>query len=259
MTLAPLTVSDTAPTAGAAPLFGANLSVSLIEDLAARGWAHAPGALEPDLARALRAEALAMAADGALAEARIGRGEAERRDRAVRRTAIAWMDGRSPAQRAFLDGCEAMRTAINRALFAGLFEFEAHYAVYPPGGFYARHLDAFAPPPVAAGPNAVMGRTAARSRVVSMVVYLNEGWTPDDGGELAVWERFTRAPDGRADLRALDGVPPAGVIAPEMGSVALMLSEAIPHEVRPAAATRCAIAGWWRVNASIGGVVDPAR
>jgi hypothetical protein len=27
-----------------------------------------------------------------------------------------------------------------------------------------------------------------------------------------------------------------------------MLSEDIPHEVRPAAATRYAIAGWWRVN-----------
>jgi hypothetical protein len=43
MTLASHAVSDTA----AASLFGGNLSASLIEDLAARGWAHAPAALEP--------------------------------------------------------------------------------------------------------------------------------------------------------------------------------------------------------------------
>ena len=37
-----------------------------------------------------------------------------------------------------------------------------------------------------------------------------------------------------------------------------MMSEQIPHEVRPAFAPRHAIAGWWRVNASLGGIVDPS-
>lgn len=243
----------------APPLFGANLSASLVEGLAARGWACAEAALPADLACGLRADALAFAEAGTLKEAHIGRGESERRARGVRRTFISWLDGASPAQRAFLEGCEALRLEINRRLFAGLFEFEAHFAVYPPGGFYARHLDAFAPPPVQAGPNAHLGRPASRSRVVSMVVYLNDGWTEDQGGELAVWESVPRDEDGRADLDALDGAPPAALIAPLMGTVVLMLSEAIPHEVRPAHAQRVAIAGWWRVNASIGGVVDPLR
>ena len=38
-----------------------------------------------------------------------------------------------------------------------------------------------------------------------------------------------------------------------------MLSEDIPHEVRLSNAERYAIAGWFRVNASVGGGLDPAR
>ena len=36
-----------------------------------------------------------------------------------------------------------------------------------------------------------------------------------------------------------------------------MLSEAIPHEVRLSHAVRYAIPGWFRVNASVGGALDP--
>jgi SM-20-related protein len=36
-----------------------------------------------------------------------------------------------------------MRLALNARLFLGLFDFEAGYAVYPPGGFFTRHVDSF--------------------------------------------------------------------------------------------------------------------
>jgi SM-20-related protein len=95
--------------------------------------------------------------------------------------------------------------------------------------------------------------------VVSLVAYLNEVWEAPDGGRLAVWEAAPLDAEGRPDLVRLDAVPPAAELDPRGGSLALMLSERIPHEVRPAAAERAAIAGWWRVNASVGGVVDPPR
>ena len=38
--------------------------------------------------------------------------------------------------------CKRMRLAINRHLMLGLFEFEAQFLRYPPGGFYLRHVDA---------------------------------------------------------------------------------------------------------------------
>ncbi len=249
------------PAHAPAPFFGPNLEADLIAGLAERGWVYAPKALEPELVAALRADALARDAAGATRAGRIGRARAEHREDAVRRARIAWLDGATPAQARFLEGCEALRVAINRALFAGLFEFEAHFAVYPEGGFYKRHLDAFARPAPGgeAGPAAALGAQAGRSRVISLVAYLNERWDEADGGRLAVWETCPIGPDGRADLAALDGVAPAAEIAPEPGALALMMSETIPHEVRPAFAPRIAIAGWFRVNASVGGVVDPLR
>ncbi|MGJ3230857.1 MAG: 2OG-Fe(II) oxygenase [Oceanicaulis sp.] len=241
-----------------APLFGSNLTASLIEGLAERGWAHAPNALDPELVDALREEAELMDHAGETHDGRIGRGADETRRLKVRKTRIAWLDGSSPAQRRYLGGAEALRQALNEAFFLGLFEYEAHFAVYPPGGFYARHLDAFRMER-GAGAAAGLGVRAGRSRVVSMVTYLNRSWAEADGGRLAIWDGAPEGADGRPDLAALDTVPPAAEIAPEGGGVVLMLSETIPHEVRVSHADRYAIAGWFRVNASIAGGLDPAR
>ena len=215
-----------------AALFGGNLSAALIAGLAAAGWAHAEQAIEPELIDALNTDLDRIIEADAIRAARIGRGEVEMKAPRIRKTQIAWMDGSSQAQRDFLAGADAMRLEINRRLFLGLFEFEAHYALYPEGGFYARHLDAFA-----GGP---------RARVVSMVAYLNRGWGEQDGGELAVW----RDPRDEGD--------PVALIRPEAGSVVVMLSEEIPHAVRAARRDRRAIAGWWRVNPGVGGALDPA-
>lgn len=151
-----------------------------------------------------------------------------------------------------------MRLALNQALFAGLFEFEAHFARYPEGGFYARHLDAFRPDQRAL-PNAGLGAMARRSRVVSLVAFLNADWGEEDGGELVLWDAVAPGAGDGVDLAALEHVTPAAVLKPEAGGLVLMMSETIPHEVRPARRERLAIAGWWRVNASIGGVIDPLR
>jgi SM-20-related protein len=239
-----------------APLLGPNRLASLVEDLAGNGFAVARDALSSSLVADLRAEALMLAEKDALREARIGRGLREVKARSVRQASISWLDGRSEAQRSFLAGCEDLRLAINRRLFAGLFEFEAHYAVYPQGGFYAPHLDAFGPAPVPAS-RAGFGRTAGRSRVVSLVTFLNETWHEDDGGALAIWRDAPLNEGGRLDLTRLSGTVPDALIQPEGGTLVLMLSEHIPHEVRPTARQRLGLAGWFRVNASIGGLVDP--
>ncbi|MGB3626685.1 MAG: 2OG-Fe(II) oxygenase [Henriciella sp.] len=126
---------------------------------------------------------------------------------------------------------EGLRTSLNRELMLGLFEMEVCFAVYPPGGFYDRHLDSFA---------------GARNRVVSLVAYLNEDWDEACGGALAVW------PEG-ADEEA----PPAARIIPEGGGVMLMLSEAIPHSVEVTHEKRLGMAGWWRVNQSGMDRIDP--
>lgn len=115
-------------------------------------------------------------------------------------------------------------------LFLGLFEFEAQYLVYPPGGFYARHVDSLA---------------GARNRLVSLVLYINRNWEPAHGGELDIWS----GPD--------DPGPPVATVEPRAGTILLMLSEQIPHRVRTANSVRRVVAGWFRVNGSVAGRVDP--
>lgn len=106
---------------------------------------------------------------------------------------------------------------MNRHLFLGLDSFESHLALYQPGNFYRRHTDAF---------------RGERNRVVSLVAYLNEGWQPDQGGELVLY------PDNLAPIK----------VTPEIGTVVLFLSEEIPHEVLVTQRTRFGVAGWFRVR-----------
>lgn len=188
--------------------------------LAETGWAVALDVVPPALAADLAAESAAFHVAGRLTPAGVGRAEDFTLARAIRRDKTRWLARESAVQAAYLDVMETVRLALNRSLFLGLFSYEAHYAVYEPGGFYARHLDAF---------------KGARNRVVSTVFYLNEAWSEGDGGELAVFSHD-------------EAREPVARIAPELGTLAIFLSEDIPHEVCPALRARYSIAGWFRVN-----------
>lgn len=199
----------------------------LIAGLVDHGWAVAPGFFPADLVAGLAAEAEALDQAGALAAAGIGRDGAA--EPTVRAAHIHWLDGDTAPRRRWLAAMEHLRLALNRALFLGLFEYEGHYAVYPPGAFYRRHVDSLA---------------GARNRLVSAVAYLDTDWRWADGGQLRIWDRSGAL---------------AAEVAPEAGTLALFLSEEIPHEVRPTRRRRHAVPGWFRCNASIAGRVDPPR
>ena len=204
----------------------------LIEALARDGFAVAPALFDYGLVDRLQAAAELRESSGALARAAIGREAGRNLETRVRNVEACWLDSSDAADAEFLGLAEQVRVAINRRLFLGLFEFEAQLLVYPPGGYYKRHLDSFA---------------GARNRIVSLVAYLNREWQEGDGGELDIW----RTPS--------DEGAPAAKVAPRAGTIVLMLSEEIPHAVRPSLTVRRVIAGWFRVNASDSGRVDPAR
>jgi SM-20-related protein len=48
-------------------------------------------------------------------------------------------------------------------------------------------------------------------------------------------------------------------VPPKNGTLVLFLSEEFPHEVLVAKKTRYSIAGWFRINNSIGNQIDPPR
>jgi SM-20-related protein len=188
---------------------------AIIETLAGTGILAIADAIPPTARLALRDDLLQTA----LRPAGIGRAQRLQRDISIRNDSIAWMDGTSAAQGAWLAAMKQLRAAINRELFLGLFDYECHYAHYSPGQFYRRHRDAFA------------NSAVAHSRVLSTVCYLNDDWHEEHGGELMVFDNEEQ---------------PLRKIIPAPGSLVIFLSEQFPHEVLPTAVSRFSIAGWFR-------------
>lgn len=189
----------------------------LCDALAGPGFA-AMRLVDTEMLTALRHEATELWQDEALTPAGIGRAEDHELIARIRRDKTKWLDGSTPAQTAYLAFAETLRRDINARLMLGLFAFEAHYAVYEAGAFYKRHVDSF---------------RGARNRVLSTVLYLNPDWREGDGGHLRIY-----GPDDSVltELR------------PEFGTLAIFLSEEVPHEVTISHRERFSIAGWHRCN-----------
>ena len=185
-----------------------------------RGFVVVPGFLPREVVTALRGEGARRRAAGEFHAATIGRAGNAQRDASVRGDSICWLGARAVTtpERALVAHLDALCVALNRALFLGIAEFEAHYACYAPGAAYARHVDRF---------------RDHDARVVSLVLYLNDDWRDADGGALRIYA--TRGAHA-----------PACELAPRGGTLVAMRSEAIEHEVLPANAERWSIAGWLR-------------
>jgi SM-20-related protein len=160
---------------------------------------------------------LALARRGALRPAAIGRGADRRRRADIRGDLVRWIDPASASrgEARVLARIERLRRGLNERLQLGAFELELHWTLYPPGAHYARHVDQ------------PRGR---RARVVSLVLYLNAGWTPRDGGAL-------RLHLGAGDTRD---------VLPRGGTLVAFASDDVPHEVLAPRRERLALTGWLR-------------
>ncbi len=137
-------------------------------------------------------------------------------DKGVRGDYIKWIDPEdaAPAALDFLKSIGRLMDGLNRLLFLSLKDFECHYAIYPPGTFYEKHLDQF---------------KSTNNRKISFAFYLNKNWGPKDGGELRLYRE-----NGPID------------IAPVAGRLALFRSDTVEHEVLITHKERCSITGWLR-------------
>jgi SM-20-related protein len=181
--------------------------------LATSGWGVLDAALPEALASSLIERARSLES---YQRAAVGRRERRQRNRFVRRDEVAWMSGAHPAEADWLNWMGQLREHLNRTLMIGLHQYEGHFAHYAPGAFYRRHVDAF---------------RGEANRVLSVVAYLNADWLPGDGGELVLYD------EGGSEL---------GRFPPQLGTLAVFLSEQFPHEVLAARRDRFSIAGWFR-------------
>lgn len=188
--------------------------MSIAEQIAERGWAICYDFLpEADL-EALAAEARALWSRGLFKKAGVGASSSVRPQ--VRGDLILWLDeGRlTRPQARYWAEIEKLKLELNRELFAGLIGFEAHYALYPPGAFYKKHVDRL---------------KTSDLRVISCVLYLNRDWRPEHGGALRIY----------ADQSHVD-------VLPQIGTFVAFRSDAVIHEVLPTLRERFSLTGWFK-------------
>uniref|UniRef100_Q0HWB4 Prolyl 4-hydroxylase, alpha subunit n=1 Tax=Shewanella sp. (strain MR-7) TaxID=60481 RepID=Q0HWB4_SHESR len=158
-----------------------------------------------------------------LKAASIGRGAEQQLNPDIRRDRIQWLEDKNEPDALYLDLMTQLKDGLNRRLFMGLFDYESHYAVYQPGAFYKKHVDAL---------------KGSQNRILTTVFFLNPDWKPADCGELIIYDEA----DNEIER-----------IAPKMGHFVIFLSERFPHEVSRTLAQRNSIAGWFRVSNSVHG------
>lgn len=192
-------------------------SLDLIaEQLDLNGLAIVDGLLPVDVLKSLLAEAERLQHADGFHPANIGRGPAEQRISEVRGDGILWLEKETltTAQQHYFDFLESLREHLSAYFRIALPWFECHLASYPVGRFYTRHVDQF---------------QGTNNRIFSVILYLNEDWKPENGGQLRVY----------LDSGAED-------ILPQMGRFVCFRSDLVEHEVLRTERTRFSITGWLR-------------
>lgn len=193
-----------------------------IDSLADEGYAIIDGFLSPVETEWLRLETIRRFTDDRFKRAGIGHLDSYQRDKSIRGDYIHWIDRTNIGQEGqfFFAKLDNLIQFVNRTCYLGLKEAELHFAVYPPGAFYKRHLDTF---------------KDDDARKLSVICYLNEpDWKESDGGML----RLFLPQNGQAE-KEVD-------IMPVGGRLVCFRSDMLEHEVLVAHRERFSATGWLR-------------
>lgn len=125
-----------------------------------------------------------------------------------------WLDEhRDTSIDSFWKLVDEMVYVLKRYCFLSLSGFEFHFANYPPGAKYKKHLDQF---------------NGRNNRLITLVIYLNPDWQKGDGGELEVFLK-----DGSSLC-----------IEPLAQRCVMFKSVEVPHRVLESYKNRYSLSGW---------------
>lgn len=195
----------------------------IIEDIVVQKYAIVEDFFNDEEVGLLRQSLMDKHAEDAFKKAAIGNKLNATVVKAIRGDVILWIDEShaNSAEGLFFNKINSLVSYLNRTCFLGILHKEFHYALYPKGTFYKRHLDTF---------------QNDDRRKLSFVCYLNEsGWVPENGGELVLY---------------LDdyGSQTEKVIYPFPGRVVVFESQLLEHEVKPVNTERLSITGWLKTR-----------
>ena len=184
------------------------------EQLADQSYAVADQFLSPEQVLLFNQMVLNHYQSGQFKTAGVGRGLTYLEKEKVRGDQIYWLSEKNtdPLIRNYWEDIARLTQYLNRTCFLGLRSSEFHFAVFPIGQEYKRHLDVF---------------KDSDARKISVIVYLNPEWQEDWGGALRLY-----LPNGELDIQPLGG------------RMVCMRSELIEHAVLPVKRERYSLTGW---------------
>lgn len=170
--------------------------------------------LSKALAAGLHAHAIELEDHKKFRMAGVGKDAQDGSMQSFRGDSIYWLnkDHNNSFEKEFLEQMEGFIHRLNSTCYAGINDYEFHYAVYAKGTFYRRHKDQF---------------RNDNKRKYSMINYLNVNWQAKDGGQLVVYN---------------NEIPQK--IEPESGTTVFFKSDELEHEVLATAKNRVSISGW---------------
>jgi len=186
----------------------------LISTFLEKGIGVSNNFLSTDLALQLKLNLVTLYNQKALKRAGIGNGYVSTKDKKIRRDKIFWLDKKdnNETELLFFELIDSFVLYLNSTCFTGIKSYEFHYALYEKGAFYKKHIDQF---------------KSVNGRAFSMIMYLNEGWVKENGGELKIHQKLE-----------------VQIISPENQKCVFFKSNELEHEVLVTNVSRMSIAGW---------------
>ncbi len=174
------------------------------------------GFLTASLANNLRNNLTELYHNKALLSAGLGNNTIAVQNQLVRKDVIYWLDRKhnDRNENSFFDLMDQFVSHLNSTCFTGIKDYEFHYALYEKGSFYKKHIDQF---------------QQNGHRAFSMILYLNENWQQNDGGELRIHHS-----NHHQDINPTDG------------KSVFFKSSDLAHEVLLTNVPRMSITGWLR-------------
>ena len=195
----------------------------IIEDLMQQQYSIVEDFFNLEQVEELRNSLLGKYEEDNFKKAAIGNRTNEVIAKSIRGDFILWLNEAeaAPAEKAFFHRINDFVSYLNRTCFMGILFKEFHYALYPEGTFYKRHLDTF---------------QNDDRRKLSMVCYLNkQDWKPEYGGELVIYTQE-------------NGKEMPKSIYPFPGRMVIFESQLLEHEVKPVKTERLSITGWLKTR-----------
>ena len=197
---------------------------TIISDLMTQDYSVVDHFIDPKTVSLLRNSLLAHFEEDRFKKAAIGSKTNEVIAAAIRGDYILWIDEKvqTKVETLFFKRLNDLVAYLNRTCFLGILQTEFHYALYPTGTGYKRHLDSF---------------QNDNKRKLSIAFYLNsEDWSQTDGGALALYLEGDQSEEQTI------------LVNPIAGRMVIFESQKIPHEVLIAHRDRLSITGWLKTS-----------